>query len=73
MGRVVDAAEREHIVLADGMGVVDIESGGTSATLASHGADIWAIVDAADGRFSATGSADGLVKIWDVPGGGPHR
>ena len=68
----VEFIDAEHIIVADGMAarVVDIETGGTVNTLAGHGADIRAIDVAADGRFVATGSDDGLVKIWDVGGTG---
>lgn len=52
----------------DGGYLVDLESG-TTARLRGHRDDIAALAFRRDERFLATGSVDGTIRLWEVPGG----
>jgi WD40 repeat protein len=53
---------------ADGGYLIDLESGATSR-LRGHHDDIAALAFSRDERFLATGSVDGTIRLWEVPGG----
>jgi transducin (beta)-like 1 len=47
----------------------DAESGALLWTLAGHRDAVYLVAWSPDGRFIASGSADGTVRIWGIPEG----
>jgi WD40 repeat protein len=43
------------------------------ATLHGHAGAVWGVALSGDARLVASGSFDGSVRLWDVPGGAPLR
>lgn len=52
----------------DGGYLIDLESG-SSSRLRGHHDDIAALAFSRDERLLATGSVDGTIRLWEVPGG----
>ena len=58
----------DHTDRADSVWLIDLATGRIQKTLKGNDT-IWATAFSADGRFLATGDADGSIMIWDVAAG----
>lgn len=48
-------------------------AGGPVATLRGHAGQVYVIAISPDGKFLASGGADGVVRLWDIEGGSLRR
>jgi WD40 repeat protein len=48
--------------------LLDITTGKDIATLRGYKGGVWPLVFSPDGKTLASGGADGMINLWDVPG-----
>ena len=53
--------------------ILDVITGGQTATLLGHTDGVWSVVFSSDGGSLVSGSADKTVKLWDMQTGGAIR
>ncbi len=62
-GKLAAVGRRQEVL------VLDLASGKLTQTLAGHGARVARVAFAPDGRSLASADADGVVRLWGLPGG----
>jgi WD40 repeat protein len=45
-----------------------VAGGKEKSTLRGHTGPVWSVAFSPDGKTLASGSQDGAIKLWDVPG-----